>query len=397
MTAGRGRVLVAMSGGVDSSVAAALLQEQGYEVIGATMQLWQDVEPGTEARYGGCCSIGAVEDARSVALRLGIPYYVLHMKDVFRQRVIDYFTAEYARGRTPNPCVMCNNTIKFDAFLERALALDCDFVATGHYARRAWDAGRGRHVILKGRDPQKDQSYTLYGLTQEQLRHVLLPLGELHKPEVRRLAAERGLSVAQKPDSQEICFVLDDDHRAFLAERIPDAVRPGPILDLRGRILGTHRGLPFYTVGQRKGLGIAADRPLYVVELDAARNALVVGSADDLLSASLEAEAVNWVAWPGLAGPRRGAAKVRYRAPEVPATIEPLGAPAAGSPAGGPAPGGDPARGRVRVRFDRPQRAVTPGQFVVIYDGDAVAGGGVITRAGRDATVADLLDAAAGA
>ncbi|MBX5465647.1 MAG: tRNA 2-thiouridine(34) synthase MnmA, partial [Clostridia bacterium] len=273
------RVVAAMSGGVDSSVAAALLVRQGYEVIGVTMQIWQARDPAEEARLGGCCSLGAVADARRVAELLGIPYYVLNLQEAFRRAVIDDFVREYARGRTPNPCIVCNREIKFAALLERARELGAEYVASGHYARAGWDAGRGRWVLRRGRDARKDQSYVLYPLEQEQLAHVLFPLGGMEKAETRRLAAELGLPVAAKPESQEICFVRDGDYAAFLEGEIPDRFRPGPIVDRRGRLLGTHRGLPRYTVGQRRGLGVAAREPLYVLEVDAERNRLVVGTA----------------------------------------------------------------------------------------------------------------------
>ncbi len=365
---GKPRVLAAMSGGVDSSVVAALLRREGYEVIGVTMQVWPDPPPGTGAEYGGCCSLDAVDDARAVAYRLGIPYYVLNMRDVFADKVIAYFIEEYTRGRTPNPCVMCNHHVKFDALLAKALALECDYVATGHYARVGWDGDRRRYVIRKGVDPRKDQSYALFGLTQAQLRHVLMPLGEFTKDETRALAAELDLPVAQKPDSQEICFVLNNDYRSFLATEAPDAIRPGPILDTRGRRLGTHQGLPFYTVGQRRGLGISSSEPLYVVELDPATNTLVVGTAAELGAAELVASDLNWVSVAGIEGPVRARVRIRYRGAEVPATIRPVG------------PEGS---GRVRVRFEEPQRAATPGQMAVFYDGDLLLGGGIIESRAR--------------
>lgn len=357
------RVLCAMSGGVDSSVAAALLVEQGHEVIGVTMQVWPDLGPEEEARRGGCCSLGAVNDARLVADALGIPYYVVNLREEFERAVVDYFVAEYAAGRTPNPCIACNRYVKFDALLAKALELGCDYVATGHYARVDQDPATGRRRLRKSADPHKDQTYALYSLTQEQLAHVLFPVGGMTKAEVRRLAARRRLVVAAKPDSQEICFVVDGDHGALVAARAPEAARPGPVYDVDGRLLGTHRGLAYYTVGQRRGLGLPGPHPWYVVAVDAARNALIVGRRDDLLFPGLVAADVNWVAVARLEAPRRLWARIRYRSPEVPATVFPL------------------PDGRIEVRFDEPQRAVTPGQAVVLYDGDVLVGGGVIERA----------------
>lgn len=357
------RVLCAMSGGVDSSVAAALLAEQGHEVIGVTMQVWPDLGPEEEARRGGCCSLGAVNDARLVADALGIPYYVVNLRAEFERAVIDYFAAEYAAGRTPNPCIACNRFVKFDALLRKALELGCDYVATGHYARVEDDPATGRRLLRRSADPHKDQTYALYGLTQAQLRRALFPVGGMTKDEVRARAERLGLPVARKPDSQEICFVVDGDHGAVVAARRPEAARPGPVYDLDGRLLGTHRGLAYYTVGQRRGLGLRAPGPWYVTALDPDRNAVIVGREDDVLAPGLVAGELNWVSLPCLEAPRRLGACIRYRSPEVPAEVRPL-------------PGG-----RVEVRFERPQRAVTPGQAVVFYDGDLVVGGGVIERA----------------
>lgn len=365
---GRGtRVVVAMSGGVDSSVAAALLVEQGYDVIGVTMQIWPREDPLAEARRGGCCALGAVEDARRVAQMLGIPYYVLNMREVFARTVVDYFVAEYARGRTPNPCIACNRFVKFSALLQRARELEARYLATGHYARVWHDAERGRYVLARGRDRRKDQSYVLYNLTQEQLGQVLFPLGELTKEEVRRLAAERGLPVAAKPESQEICFIAEEGYGEFVGARAPESARPGPILDRAGRVLGTHRGLAYYTVGQRRGLGLSAPRPLYVLEIDAAQNALIVGPAEEAFSRGLEAGDVNlilmdWEELRACAGGVEAEVQIRYRSAARPAVVQAVG------------------EGRVAVRFATPQRAVTPGQAAVFYRGDLVLGGGVIER-----------------
>lgn len=393
----RPRVLAAMSGGVDSSVAAALLLEQGYDVIGVTMQVWPDLSPAEEVRRGGCCSITAVNDAQLVADALGIPYYVLDMQEVFERTVIDYFVREYARGRTPNPCIACNKFVKFEALLQKALELGCEYVATGHYARIDFDQDSGRYRLWRSADRRKDQTYALYDLRQEQLGRTLFPLGGLTKPEVRRLAEQFGLVTAHKPDSQEICFVLDDDYGAFIEERAPETVVPGPIYDLAGRRIGTHRGLPHYTVGQRRGLGISADEPLYVVEIRPEDNALVVGRADDVFAAGLIAEDLNWIPFATLDGPRRCTARIRYNAREAACTVFPLPAGDGGALEG---PGGGVGRGggarRAVVVFDDMQRAVTPGQAVVFYDGDLVLGGGTIDRALR-ADEAESLAARAGA
>ncbi|MGI6574570.1 MAG: tRNA 2-thiouridine(34) synthase MnmA [bacterium] len=354
-------VVVAMSGGVDSSVAVALLLKEGYDVIGMTMQIWpREEEPGWDEGHRTCCSISAVDDARRVADKLGIPYYVTNLRAKFQEQVINYFTKEYARGRTPNPCVACNHYIKFAALLERALALGASYIATGHYAQIEYDYSRGRYILRKGKDPKKDQSYTLYGLTQTQLSHTLLPLGKLTKEETRKLADDLGLQVATKPDSQEICFIPDNDYRGFLNRQIPEQITPGPFLDTEGNILGTHSGIPCYTIGQRRGLGLVAPEPLYVVDIDPARNAVIVGTKEQLERQELVAEAINWIAIPQLDMPLRCMAMIRYNAKEAPAVISPL------------------STGDVLVRFQEPVRAPTPGQSVVFYEDDLVIGGGII-------------------
>jgi len=350
---GRQRVLVAMSGGVDSSVAAALLKERGYEVIGVTLRLW--AEKGKENR---CCPSEASEDARQVCHILGIPHYSLNFEREFRERVVNYFCEEYARGYTPNPCLPCNQYIRFGLLFKRALALGADYLATGHYARvRSED---GRYRLLKGIDPRKDQSYFLYMLGQEQLRHILLPIGDYTKDEVRAMARERGLPVAEKPESQEICFIPDNDYRRFLREHVREAIKPGPIVNTRGRVIGRHQGIPFYTIGQRRGLGIAAQEPLYVLEIDAARNTLIVGTASELGRRELTARDVNFIAGEVPAAPLEVTAKIRHKAVEAKATIIPLG------------------DDRVKVAFACPQRDITPGQAVVFYRGEVVVGGGII-------------------
>ncbi|MGE5618191.1 MAG: tRNA 2-thiouridine(34) synthase MnmA [Sphingomonadaceae bacterium] len=356
-------VVVAMSGGVDSSVAAALLNQQGYDVVGVTLNVWPEkslVEADT--RHNACCSLDSVEDARRVADLLGIPHYTLNFRDVFDRTVIEDFAREYLRGRTPNPCVRCNRFVKFDALLAKSRALGAEYLATGHYARVA-RSDEGRYVLRRAVDASKDQSYALYSLTQEQLAHTLFPLGEMEKTETRRIAARLGLITARKPDSQEICFVPDNDYARFLRQRIPSAARPGPILDQRGEVLGTHPGIAFFTVGQRKGLGLASSTPLYVLEIIPERNAVVVGERDALYSAGLIAGDVNWVSMEEPSGPVRVDARIRYRAPEVPAMARVQG------------------DGSLLVEFDEPQRAVSPGQAVVLYQGDRVVAGGTIERA----------------
>lgn len=353
-----------MSGGVDSSVTAALLKEEGYEVIGVTLQIWPAKELAAEAeKFGGCCGLGAVADAKRVAYKLGIPHYVMNFRELFAQKVIADFCGEYSLGRTPNPCIRCNQYIKFDALLQRAKELDADFVATGHYARIEGDEASGRYFLKKGVDLGKDQSYVLYVMAQHQLRHALMPLGSFTKKRVRQIARELNLPVANKPESQEICFIPDDDYPKFLREYIPQAAKPGPIVDRRGNILGQHRGILFYTIGQRKGLGISAKEPLYVLAIDRERNAIVVGSKGEAYGAELIANKVNWIAIAELERPIELKAKIRYLHQEAVAVITPL-------------------RGedKVHVKFREPQMAIAPGQAIVFYDGDTVVGGGTIEQ-----------------
>lgn len=378
-----GRVVVAMSGGVDSSLAAYLLREQGYDVIGITMQIWPKADPDKVEKHGGCCSLTAVEDARRVAADVGIPYYVVNFQQVFEEKVIDYFCAEYAAGRTPNPCIACNQYVKFGALLQKARELDADFLATGHYARRDEDPATRRHLLRKARDLSKDQTYALYTASQDELGALLFPLGDMTKVEVRAAARRLNLVVADKPESQEICFV-DEDYRPFLEARAPGVFAPGDIVDRSGRVLGRHKGLPHYTIGQRRGLGITSPRPLYVLELDTVGNRVVVGEWEKAYSQGLEAADLNFIPFDAPQTPIRVEAKVRYRAEPAPATLHPpeVRTPApdpnglAADPAVGPAAGG-----KVKLVFDTPERAVTPGQAVVLYDGDLVIGGGTITRA----------------
>ncbi len=356
-----------MSGGVDSSVAAAILKEEGYQVIGVTMQIWPlDKQADDADKFGGCCGISAIEDAKRVAFKLGIPHYVMNFRDVFRQRVIANFCQEYSRGRTPNPCIRCNQYIKFDALLERAKELGAQFVATGHHARVEKDKAKGRYLLKKGADHGKDQSYVLYPLTQEQLGHTLLPIGSLTKHRVREIASDLGLPVAAKPESQEICFIPDNNYPRFLEEYTAEAVRPGPILDNQGHALGEHRGILSYTIGQHKRLGISAGERLYVTAIDRHRNAIIVGTKQEVYSRGLIASELNWIAIDKLRQPMVMKAKVRYRHQEAEAEVAPL------------------SEDQAYVKFTTPEPAITPGQAVVLYDGDIVIGGGIIEQAARD-------------
>ena len=351
------KVLIAMSGGVDSSVAAFLMKEQGCQCIGATMKLFHNEDIGVK-RTKTCCSLEDVEDARSVAFRLGIPYYVFNFSDDFKGQVIDRFIAAYERGATPNPCIDCNRYLKFERLYERARILGCDAIVTGHYARIEQE--NGRWLLKKSLDESKDQSYVLYSLTQEQLAHTRLPLGAMHKSETRRIAEEQGFYNAGKPDSQDICFVPDGDYAGFIARFTGHDCPAGDFVDEEGHVLGRHKGIVHYTVGQRKGLGIAADAPLYVKQIDAASNRVVLSGNDALFSRELTANDFNWIAYDVPPRELRASARVRYHQREQAATVTVLG------------------DGRVHLVFDEPQRAITPGQAVVLYDGDTVLGGGTI-------------------
>lgn len=362
------RVVVGMSGGVDSSVAAALLLEQGYEVIGATMLVWSP--PGVDMNYSdSCCGLSAAEDARRVCARLGIRHYTLDFKDVFYETIIRNYASEYARGRTPNPCVLCNEFIKFRALLDRAHALGAERVATGHYARIRYDEERRRWLLLRGSDPRKDQSYALYRLSQEQLARTLFPLGELDKAAVRARAAELQLPTAGKPDSQETCFVPDNDYPALLQILVPETFRPGEIRSTEGEVLGRHTGLANYTIGQRKRLNVGSPVPLYVTDLDPETNTVTVAPAGDpaLERREVRTEDANLIALPepsgGLPASMAVTAKIRYNATDQPGalTVE--------STESGP---------RLRVLFDQPVRAVTPGQSLVCYQDEEVIAGGII-------------------
>ncbi|MBI3762059.1 MAG: tRNA 2-thiouridine(34) synthase MnmA [Chloroflexi bacterium] len=403
----RKRVVVAMSGGVDSSVAAALLVKQGYEVIGLMMRLWGEPpspdgrapqaggvaraggagqlpspdgrapQAGGVARAGGagqlpspngrgaggegnrCCTPDAMAQARRVADQFDIPFYAIDAQAPFKSRVVDFFVEGYAAGVTPNPCLECNRHIRWDFLLNRALALGAEYLATGHYARVRQDTN---YQLLKARDEKKDQSYVLSVMGQAQLRHAMFPVGEYTKAEVRNLARELGLPVAERPESQDLCFLADGNYRRFLADHAPAAVHSGPIVSTSGDFLGEHRGLPFYTIGQRKGIGVAAPEALYVIGTDPARNALIVGSEAELGNDRLTAARVNWIAGSLPPGPIRASVKIRYKAAEAPATITPSGA------------------DRVEVVFDHRLRDITPGQAAVFYEGEICLGGGIISQ-----------------
>ena len=361
-----------MSGGVDSSTTAALLVERGYNVIGMMMRLWSEGGEGNDddSRFASnrCCSPEAVADARGVCQNLGIPFYLLNFETEFKKHVVDFFLDGYARGVTPNPCLQCNRMIKFGALLDKARALGADYLATGHYARVL--EREGKFELLKGIDPKKDQSYALHILNQDQLAHAMFPLGDFTKEETREMARRFGLRVAEKQESQDLCFIADGEYRNFLRRNIPSALTPGDIVDLRGKVIGHHAGLPLYTIGQRKGLGIAAGEAMFVLALDTQRNALVVGYGHEMGQRELTARAVNWIAGRPPHDELVVTAKIRYRATETPARVylNP------GSPS---APAGTTTE--VRVVFDQPLRDITPGQAVVFYDGALCLGGGIIT------------------
>ncbi|MDE6775598.1 MAG: tRNA 2-thiouridine(34) synthase MnmA [Ruminococcus sp.] len=355
------RVMVGMSGGVDSSVSALLLREQGYEVMGVTLKLFSD-EDIVEAEKEGktCCALSDVMDARSVAYRLGFEHLVFNFRDNFHEYVMKDFTESYLGGRTPNPCIECNRHVKFDKMLRRAMELEYDYIATGHYAVNEYDEKTGRYLLKRPKDRSKDQTYVLYSLTQEQLSHILFPLGNLEKSQVREIAENAGLVNYDKPDSQDICFVPDGDYVSFIKKFTGTEVPEGDFIDTQGRVLGRHRGIINYTIGQRKGLGISLGRPAYVVNKDIITNTITLGEEKDLYTKSLIASDVNLISFAEISEPMRVTAKIRYSQHEQPAVVSYLG------------------NNEYMIEFDEPQRAVTKGQAVVFYDGDIVVGGGTI-------------------
>lgn len=353
------KVVIGMSGGVDSSVAAWLLLKQGYEVWGVTMQIWQDENPEQIEENGGCCGLSAVDDARRVASQLGIPYYVMNFKKDFKEKVINYFMDEYLHGRTPNPCIACNRYVKWESLLKRSLDIGADYIATGHYAQ-VERLPNGRYALKKSATAAKDQTYALYNLTQEQLSHTLMPVGAYTKEQIRRFAEELNLQVAHKPDSQEICFVPDKDYARFIEENAHVKIPEGNFVWTDGTVIGKHKGITHYTVGQRKKLGIAMGRPVVVTHICPETNEVVIGEAEDVFSRTLRANRLNWMAVDRLEGEARFLAKIRYNHAGAMCTVRMSG------------------EDEVECVFDDPVRAVTPGQAVVFYDGDYVAGGGTI-------------------
>ena len=353
------KVVVGMSGGVDSSVAAYLLKKQGYDVIGVTMQIWQDEEIAVQEENGGCCGLSAVDDARRVAAALDIPYYVMNFKTDFKENVIDYFIEEYVNGRTPNPCIACNRYVKWESLLKRSMEIGADYIATGHYARVV-KLPNGRYTLKQSKTLAKDQTYALYNLTQEQLARTLMPVGEYTKDEIRQIAADNNLLTANKPDSMEICFVPDDNYAKYICENSDYEDKEGNFVDLEGNILGRHKGIIHYTVGQRKGLGISFGSPMYVIKLDTKKNEVVLGTNEDVFSKKLYCDRVNFMSIEDIKEPIRVRAKVRYNHKGDMCTVTKV------------------KDDLLMCEFDEPVRAITPGQAVVFYEDDYLVGGATI-------------------
>ncbi len=355
----RKKVVVGMSGGVDSSVAAYLLLQQGYDVVGVTMQIWQDESAEAVSREGGCCGLSAVDDARRVASSLGIPYYVMNFKREFDEKVIQYFIEAYKRGETPNPCIACNRYVKWESLLERSLEIGADYIATGHYAQIR-QLENGRYTIMNSVTAAKDQTYALYNLTQEQLARTLMPVGAYHKEEIRQMAKSIDVRVSNKRDSQEICFIPDNDYTGFLEENSEGMPGPGPFVSPDGEVLGMHKGIHHYTIGQRKGLGLALGFPAFVSAIRPDTNEVVIGTNEDVYGNELSCSQLNWMAVEALPEPARALVKIRYSHRGSMATLYPTD------------------HGQVRVVFDEPVRAITPGQVVVFYQDNYILGGGTI-------------------
>ncbi|SHJ56235.1 tRNA-specific 2-thiouridylase [Anaerocolumna jejuensis DSM 15929] len=355
------KVVVGMSGGVDSSVTAYLLKEAGYDVIGVTMQIWQDEERTIQEESGGCCGLSAVEDARRVAFALEIPYYVMNFKQEFKCAVMDYFVKEYQSGNTPNPCIACNRYVKWESLLKRSMDIGADYIATGHYAKVV-QLENGRYTLQKSVTVEKDQTYALYNLTQHQLSHTLMPVGDYNKTEIREIAKKINLRIASKPDSQEICFIPDKDYAKFIEEYTGEEAKAGNFVTMDGKVIGRHQGIIHYTIGQRKGLNLALGYPVFVVDIRPDTNEVVIGTGDEVFSDKLYANNLNFMSVEDLEGEMEVDVKIRYNHRGTRAVIRKTGA------------------DLIECIFKEPQRAVTPGQAVVFYDGDYVLGGGTIIR-----------------